>query len=276
MSYQALETSVETGNPVELYEFAIGIEVFRYTSSQLPYVLPDLTTYSPVVISRGSLEASAGDRSADRLEVRASASNEFVRKYIAGAPGLRATLTLKRIHRGDGAQETVVVFKGTVRNVAFTKDGREAIMQCLPLTSAINRTIPRLGFSGLCGHLLYDARCKIDLNNASFKFTGTVSAVSGKTITVTGAGAFGGALTDFFVAGYAEFQNDFRMIIAQSTDVMTLSLPFGASPIGASVVLRAGCKLRLAEDCVLKFSNKDNYGGFPFVPKRDIFRNGIQ
>jgi hypothetical protein len=48
MTYEAFESSVEGGRPVELYKFIIGADVYRYTSAEDEIVPPfDANTYFP-------------------------------------------------------------------------------------------------------------------------------------------------------------------------------------------------------------------------------------
>lgn len=277
MVFDTIESSQESGQPIELYEFRIGTNRWRRTSSENDVTLPStLETYTAAPIERGPLRQEVNDPTADRLEVRMPADDEFVTQFRNIAPGGKATLTLFRLHRGDlgGSDDRAQIFKGTVRNVSYADNGRVAVVQTLPLTSAAARSIPRRTYQGPCNHQLYDSRCTIDKDSSSFKFTGTVSAVNGDVITVTGAGAFN-ALADFFQGGYVEFENDFRDITAQSGDDLTLITPFLNSPNGETVIARAGCQHRLVTDCQTKFSNEDNFGGFPYVPKRNPYQTGI-
>lgn len=278
MAYDTIESSVESGQPIELYEFRVGTERTRLTSSENDVVIPSsLETYVAETISRGEIVDEVVARSSNRLEVRLPAENEFVAQFRSLAPGEFATLTLFRVHRGDlgGSDDRVTVFKGTVRNVSYVDNGRVAVVQVLAITSALSRPVPRRTYQGLCNHMLYDSRCTIDKDDPSFRLISTVTAVSGDVVTVSGANAFSGSFADFFVAGYVEFDNDFRTVVGQSGDDLTLILPFKESPLNQTVIARAGCKHRIVEDCTDKFVNVENFGGFPYVPKKNPFVTGI-
>lgn len=277
MVFDTQESSTESGQPIELYEFRIGADRTRLTSSENDVTLTTtLETFTAETISRGPLRQELNDPTANRLEVTLPADHDFVVDFRDIAPGQKATLTIFRLHRSDlgGSEETAVLFKGTVRNVAFTQQGRTAVMQVLPLTAAYSRPIPRRTFQGLCNHMLYDELCTLDKDDPSFKHIGTVTAVSGDVITVSGAAAFD-ALADFFEAGFVEFNNDFRTVVAQSGDDLTLIAPFLTSPNGEQVIVRAGCKHRAVTDCLNKFNNIDNFGGHRYVPKRNPFSSGL-
>jgi hypothetical protein len=67
---------------------------------------------------------------------------------------------------------------------------------------------------------------------------------------------------------------DRRLILSSSGDVLTLLLPFTSSPLGSTVIVFAGCDHTIAT-CKSKFNNVVNYGGFAFVPTKNIFQTGI-
>jgi len=278
MAFATNEEGVETGQPIELYEFHLNITTTRLTSAENDVTLPSTAiTYTAEAISRGRLLEAINDPSTNRLEVRLPANNDFVEQFRNIAPGQKATLTLYRMHRADlgSGDDRVTIFKGTVRSVSYVQDGREAVLQVLPLTSSYSKPMPRRTFQNGCNHMLYDGLCGIDKDSSSWKYSGTVLSVVGDVVTVSGAGSFSG-LSDFFVSGYMEFGNDYRTIVAQSGDALTLMAPFFSPPgVGQTVVCRAGCKGRVTTDCVNKFNNVNNFGGFPFVPKKNPFQTGL-
>ena len=273
MTFAAFETAQETGRPVELYEFLMGGEFFRFTSDQNDYTAAG-NTFIRENVSRSQLRVlpGGGQRDGEKLEVVLPAENGLVKKFVLVVPGKKPLMTLYRVHRNDPDQQLVTLFKGQVQSVSFTQNGRQATMQIAPLTVANSRPMPRHTYQNLCNHMLYDARCKILETDVTFRKFLPVTAASGSTITATGAGAFG---SDFFLAGFVEFQADFRLIVGQATDVLTLNLPFGVSPVGQTLRFQAGCKHRLVTDCQTKFNNVVNFGGFPFVPTKNPFETGL-
>lgn len=270
MSYDSYESSVESGDPVELYEFTLGTDTFRYTSDE-----DDITTaagtYTAVPISRERIIYETQEKASDRLQVTLPASNAFVSNFVDIVPGKIALLTILRYHRSDPAEEQVTIFKGILNTVRYSEEGKVALLQVMPLTSAQTRAIPRITFSGLCNHMLYDSRCKISETSSTWEKFLPVSAVSSNQITCTGASAFG---SDFFAGGFVEFDDDYRQVISQSGDVLTLNVPFAISPLNQTVRVLSGCSHELSV-CASKFSNAVNFGGFPYVPGRNIFVDGL-
>jgi len=212
--------------------------------------------------------------SSGQLTITLPLDNPVPQKFIVSLPGKVGTVQVQRAQFTDVAEEAVVLFDGFVANVSF--DGElEAKVLCNPNTKVFNRAAPRFQYMGLCNHILYDERCKVSIG--AFTFTGLVSAVAGNDITVNGAGGVG--LGDNFVAGFcrspAGTLDDARMVLAQAGDVMTLLLPFAISPIGQNVDLFAGCDHTLAT-CDSKFAAVLDYGGFPFVPRKNPFNTTLR
>lgn len=287
MTYEAFETSLEGGQPVELYKFTAGNLIFRFTSAEDDTIVfgpPNPAelqgTWTSIPISRGSIAASANSSRTDGISITMPSSEPLAQRYISIVPGVRTQLEIFRFHRGDLPNpEFITAFEGDVQTVAFTKAGRQATMQVLSLARARGRSVPRFTYQGPCNHMLYDARCKILETDPLFEKFLTVSAVdaSETVLTVTGAGGFVPA-ADFFVSGFLEFEDDFRGVVDQGgagDEDLTILVPFVDNPVGQQIRCLAGCKLRLSVDCEAKFANVINFGGWPYVPTKNPFETGI-
>ena len=269
--YDTLESSVESSRPIEVYEFGLGVTSYRYTSAEDDITL-GTDTFEKEAIKRGPIVQGSDDRDAI-LEIMTPALNTFVRKYIDIVPGQLASLSVIRVQRDEPTPWTqALVYKGYVQSVKFPKNGQEAVIAVRSIESTASRPIPRFTYQGLCNNFLYDGSCGVDSN--SFKFTGPVSAVSGNTITVTGAS---GEIDGYYNNGYVKPAGiqDFRMILDHTGDVLTLMLPFGEALAGTNVDIFAGCNLAIAGHCDTRFSNVARHGGFAFVPTVNPFESGI-
>lgn len=268
MTFAAFEGSAQGGHPVELYSLALGAETFRWTSAEDDYVFGG-NTFEAAEISRTRVLISSEERQ-DLLTVNLPASDPYVRKYIKNVPGKRGTLTVQRVHRFDPDQEAFVLFKGIVQAVAFSSDGVKASIAVRPLTTGLSQTIPRMTYQNLCNHFLYDERCKV--LQSLFQFTAVVSAVTGSTITVPGLSVNG---ADWAVAGFVQIPSgDFRLVLSQTGNDVRLLLPFSEGVLNVQVDVFAGCAHTIAV-CKTKFNNVINYGGFAFVPLKNIFETGL-
>lgn len=270
-TFDVLESSVESSRPIELYEFQVGSTVYRYSSSEDRITIGALV-YEPESIARTRIEMS-GDQDTRTLNIFVPSANVFAARYVSTVPGEKATVRCLRYQRDESPAfaTTVLLFDGVVQSVRFPNDGHSAEIAVRSIESALNRNIPRFSYTGMCNHFLYDSGC--GANPSNFDFIGTVSAVSGNVITVTGAGAAGFD----YSAGYARpvGENDFRLVLSASGDDITLLLPFASNVLGSSVQLFAGCDHLVEGDCALVFDRVAEFGGFPFVPNRNPFDTGL-
>ena len=128
-----------------------------------------------------------------------------------------------------------------------------------------------------CDADLGDGRCKINLNLAAYRGTGTIASVaSPRRFTVSGLGTFGhefftrGLLT--FTSGPAGGQKFEVKAHAKIAGVVSLELWAEAEgPPAASdgFTITAGCDKRI-ETCKTRFANAVNFRGFPEMPGNDF------
>ena len=267
MTYEAQETSSQGGQPVELYHFTIGTSHYRYTSAE-DEVSFSGNTYFPRQITRTDPAQSSEERR-QQLEITLPAEDEVASRYIGVVPGELMSLVVTRFHRGD--TEAWILWSGNITGASYREQGAVCSLRGVTTEAAFSRPIPRFKYQGLCNHILFDSGCGLDRN--SYKFSATCSAISGSTVTVPGLNAAHGA--NWALGGYISFNDtDFRLVVGQSGDVLTLRLPFESDPTGHTLDVYAGCDHTLSV-CNSKFSNNANYGGFAFVPSLNPFQVGI-
>ena len=264
------ERSVEASKPVEIYEFTLGIDApVRFTSAEDTISFGG-ENYLPESIERNSVALGKDERQR-LLQIKIPLANEFAAQYIGIPPGERAQVVVRRLQRDAIPFTARLLFDGFLQSVRFPDD-RWAILGVQSLEAALAQIIPRFTYQGLCNHFLYDNQCGIIATNFQLS-SALVTAESGNTITVTGAGASGLNFTGGFVKPIGV--NDFRMVTAQSGDVLTLLLPFKVSPLNQTIDAFAGCNRIIDEDCLLVFNNPEEHGGFPFIPKRNPIGGNI-
>ena len=272
MSYDQFETSIEGAQTLELYQFAFGADVYRFTSYNSDVTWGGLS-YQKAQISRSKQENAIED-AIKQMTITVNLENPVAQKFIANVPGILGTVQVLRANANDVAEETVVVFDGFVAQVK-NDAALEAQILCQPLTNLFQQTGPRFKSQGLCNHVLYDQRCKVV--RALFTYNGTVTGVSGSTITVNGLSANG---PTWAVGGFAQAPSsapeDKRMILSQSGDDITLLLPFSIPVLGIEVGVLAGCDHTIGGDCLNKFSNTINFGGSPYVPRKNPFNSTLR
>lgn len=268
MPFDTQERSVEAGQPIELYDFRLGTESFFWTTNPVAVTYNSLT-YEPLEISREAIQFSSDTR-AESLKITLPASTALVRKYINSVPGQRATLTITRVHRNDGSNQLVQLFKGLAQTVGFDQNGLLANIAVVPITAELANSIPRFVFSGVCNHVLYDNACTVA--QSLFRHQNQVTGVAGDTITVQGLSVKGNG---WATGGYIALPSgDFRQILDHTGDTIRVLLPFPSSPLGLTVEVFAGCDHSI-NTCSSKFNNVGNFGGFAWVPLRNPFSTGL-
>lgn len=276
MSFEPIETSREGGNVLELYTFVFGATVSRFTSYNRDIVFAGVT-WIATQISHTPLQASVEDAIND-IKIVVPIDNEIAVQYIPNVPGRVGSVTIDRAHADDPAEERVRVFEGFIAQAGNDGD-LEATLTCKPATSIFKRTGPRISYSGLCDHVLYDARCKTLRTGdpaGEFTLTGSVISISGNDIDVAGVTAAGAGFFDGgFVKTPSGGDDDARLILTSSGDTLTLLLPFSLDVLGTDVDVFAGCDHSLAT-CQAKFDNVINYGGFPFIPRKNPFNSTLR
>lgn len=267
--YDTEESSVENSQPFEIYRFLLGSEEFLY-SSTIDSQTIDGKVYVPTEIKRGQIAQGKTERTKS-LQVEIAATNALARRYVGPPPGRRAALSIFRVQRPDGTLTPTLIYSGTVKACRFPKNGNFAVMEVQSIEASSSRAVPRYTYMGMCNHVLYDSQCGV--SPASFTHAGVVTLVSSNQITVSGLNASGLDV----VGGYVDSSTgqEKRQVLAQSGDVITVLLPFEEDPTGTTVSVIAGCNKVLKEDCAQVFSNEINFGGFSFVPRRNVFTAGL-
>jgi uncharacterized phage protein (TIGR02218 family) len=264
MSFLSAETSIFGAKPIELYKFKRGSTVWLLCTSRKPVVYNG-ETYQPEYIKRDNMR-STGALGRQALNVTISATNALAKSYLGGMPSQVTTLTIYRKHVGEA--EVGQVWAGRVVSIEFSGD--EASVRCEPISTALRRIGLRATYQVLCRHALYGPQCRA----VKVPYTGAVSSVSGQNVTVSIAGGLP-ANAKYFTGGTMRFGDDAWLISDQNGIVMTLAQPPLGLKSGDSITLTAGCDHTAygPNGCLEKFDNLDNFGGFPFMPKRNPFGN---
>ena len=274
-TFDTFESSVEGSRPVEIYEFSIGAQTYYYTSSE-GSVTVGANDYTEEALSRGSIAKTA--QKDPTLSIKIPATNEFAARYIGPVPTDRATLSIFRRQRSATTGNlNVLIFKGDILSVKFPGDGTLAQIEARSIEGRTSAQMPRMTYQGVCNNFLGDRNCLVDMSGHNH--IGTITAVSGNVITLSGASTalnVNGQVIDF-VGGYCTPTgvSEYRSIIAQSGNDLTLQLPFSFDVTGASVQAFAGCDHIRDSDCALVYNNVSEFIGFHFVPTRNPFESGL-
>lgn len=272
--FDTLESSLESSRPIELYTFRVGGEVFRFTSAEDDITI-DSDVYIAEAISRTGISQDV-ENAKRNVIITCPSDNIFAKKFINIIPGSRASATIVRLQRDEvpAFDTLILLFKGQVLDVRYPQDGHAAEIVVQGIDSALGRNLPRFSYMSQCNHVLYGTGCKVD--PTLFTVTGNITDETGRKITLTGATI---QPDGFYTGGYCTPVSgdiDFRVIITHVGDVLTLLLPFASPVLNTEVQAFAGCDHIIEKDCAVKFDNVPEFGGFAFVPNRNIFSDGLE
>ena len=180
MTYQTAEDSAASGQPIELYDIAMGITHWRITSCG------EDTTYATHVYTSTPCERNEIEKTEeipkDSVEIKLSRGHALALLCLAGVPDEEVTITIYRGHSGT----YVTYFKGFL---TYVETDAENIPTCIfePRSSDLPFVGGRRRAMRICGHLLYGYRCGV--NKEAYRLDGTIDSISGVTITATEFGA---------------------------------------------------------------------------------------
>lgn len=269
MSYTGIESSIEQGSPVELYQFAVANGTTYYFCTGSDTITYGGHTYTPTPITRDNIPIDSKSRM-EVLKVTIPGSHALAQLYANLVPAFLTKATILRLHRTDTSNTVITLFSGVVRMVSFTEKEGTADIGIMPVTARFGRNLPRYTFQSLCGNIFGDRWCTINL--ASYTVTGAVSSmVSAVQFTVAGLSSQPDQWSN---SGYVTYGGDYRLITDQTGGVITIITPFSVNINGLTVSVVAGCD-HSQTACNRKFSNGVNYRGFPNVPTKNPFSAGI-
>lgn len=271
-SFDTLESSRQDSQPIELFRFTIGLDVYRYTSQATALVVAG-ETWEPEVVGRSEVRRDTNIETGG-ITLTIPATNAVARRFYGVPPGAPVEVLVTQLQREEpGFATHALIFLGTVTAVKFTNDGNSAELSVLSIEAGLVESTPTQTFMALCNHFVYSDRCGAD--PTAHRTSGEVTAVSlnGRTLTVTGVAASGRN----FVGGYCQVSgsNDSRTVIAQSGDNLTILYQFEESPLGATLLAHSGCDHKIDGDCALVFDRVIAHGGAVHVPGVNPFQTGL-
>lgn len=259
MSYASADTSIQSGRPVELFRFAHGANTYLYNSGPVDQSY-DGDVYAAAPIERGQVEASQEFGRA-YLDITVPYDNAVATLFTSGYPDGHVTLAIYRSHVGE--TEWISYWRGRVVSVAY--EGHKCKMRCEPVFTALQRAGLRAVYQLQCRHVLYGTNC--GAVKASHSVASTVTLFIENQVFVNGADAYADG---WFAGGEIETPHGRRMIVSHTGNSLMLSAGIPGLTVNDAVTLAPGCD-HTVDTCTSKFSNDLNFGGFPYLPKKNPF-----
>jgi hypothetical protein len=272
MTFDARERTRTLGQPATLYRFVYGTDptsFFAYTDARSPIDYGG-DTYEPIPIARGPV-ISSGSLDRSTMEIRLPRDLGVCELFQLYPPSHVVTLIIRQGHLDDPDDQWLVVWSGRVLSSA--RNDSEVVLSCEPVSTSMRRNGLRRFYGYGCPHVLYGNQCKA--SKAAATITTAVVSVSGFTITPTGA--WQGALANrVFRNGYVEWTKDgireVRSIQSVSGGVITVKGTLRTLATSDAIDVVAGCNHK-QDDCLNVHNNIRNFGGQPWIPFKNPFRN---
>lgn len=266
MAFEEREVSIQDGEPIELYEFMLYGQKYRFTSASEDYTF-DSQTYLAATISHDEFEQTS-EVPKNNITLQVPHDFTMLEFYENVPPSDVILLTIFQTHRGDG--DSAAVWVGRVINGLRKESGGE--LYCENVYTSLRRQGLRRTYGRLCPHVLYGPACKAQ--DTAFRITVQLDSVGGSIITSSVLASYP---DDRFAGGLLEWEQTPGRIERRglkshvgNTAVMTHPIPALTGLV--DVYLYPGCKHN-RPDCNDFFDNIENYGGFPFGQRQNPMGN---
>lgn len=263
MSIRNIETSEQLAQPVELFDIRISGLNLHLTSYNRNYEFENVM-YEAMQIKRNELKVdtnSFDDRVKVTLPVRSNVGQRILNSDLESTTSLTITRTFV------GITEKYIMWSGVI--VQKEIDSQYLHLICLPTAYVLEKIGNRAQYTRVCRHVLYSANCGADRN---------LSASENQVTEVTSALLqMKNPVDDSYKGGIVLLANGVsRLILSVDSKANTITVinPFLGTIKGENVVLYKGCDKSI-KCCTERFNNYENYGGFPFIPIRNIFSKSV-
>jgi len=259
-----------TNLPIYLIEIALDSATLRFAVNNEDVVFPTgVNTYTAWGIEFTRVLNKLTNE-IDRINFSFDNTDLAMATYLAANTFQGKTLSLKRVFSDllGLATYATIIFSGEIGGISIN----ESIFECTVLS-------PLVKLEKLVPSRLYQPNCTWD-------FGGTeCAATTGELTAQTADAACTSSLVkdaarteadDYWRDGIIEFttgdlDGEKRIINKSATGEITVITPFSAAPSeGNEYTIIRGCT-KIPSDCIGKFNNWVNFGGFVAVPQKEAY-----
>jgi uncharacterized phage protein (TIGR02218 family) len=174
----------------------------------------------------------------------------------------------------EAPEHRVCIWSGRLSEVM--REGARFTAQLVSMKAGFERKIGRV-YARNCDADVGDARCGVDLENPAFRGEGLVIEGPGpKRIRVSGLAGFDDGWFGEGVLAWTSGANAgaaARVVRHAGDEIELAAAPRFAIEVGDAFRVTAGCDRSFAA-CGARFSNRDNFRGFPHMPGPDAVLAG--
>ncbi len=228
---------------------------------------------SDPIVKRGGTRSVIGTEVSEMEVILLGDANTTVQSLSLGKFAVEggfdgATVSVQRHFAPDWDSTSVGslnMFLGRVGEVSIV--GAEVTLNVKSMLELLNVQMPRNLYSASCSRTLYDEGC--GLVAANFTVTANVTANSTRLTVNTNLSQSTGYFSLGTVEGITGLNAGIKRTVklhSNANGVLRVAFPFPYIPSpGDHFAVKPGCD-KLMATCNAKFSNLDNFRGFPFIP----------
>jgi len=265
-----------------LYEITHGSEIWRWTNYETDLTYGGNTFSAKDFEHTEIVDGFAWDSDQSSLKMRNYTGSPFERAFMATLTE-RLGVTIYECNPIGTISTRTFLFQGWARQPQA--DGPFVTVSLDPFGSLFTRKVPSVLIQPNDNYALFDAGNR--LNKSDWTFSGSITAISGRTLTMGSITWPGGTLPtigdNYFALGYAErpAPNFARIPIVASTAITGGHITFDLAWAITLTPTETGWKIypgydRTAATAASKFSNLTNFGGFDLVPASNPTLTALQ
>ena len=266
MSFNSLEISGDSSQPVELYEFTYQGVTHYYTSSEAPITI-NAVVYTPMQIARSAIQNS-GEIGKNNLTLTCPETFDMAVLFQAGPPDDIVTLVLKRAQYSALDLADIQIFwVGRITAVSWPPLRSEITLESI-FTALRQAGVHRI-YTVNCPYALYGSECTANI----LLYQQTIDIDGGQNGNILTASAFALEPNGWYAGGKVIWQSSpgvyvKRGIKNHTGDQVELTFAMPNFTAGTSVIVAPGCDHSFST-CGSKFANQANFGGFPFFQQKN-------
>lgn len=226
--------------------------------------------YEAVGISRTPIRTNIDSR-IDECSITLNNVTNRGSQLLASTDLIGRQVRILKVFQGllEDPANYILVFEGVTDEPTISKEVLR--LKIKSRLDSLTTLVPRRKYSRLCSWKFGSPECGINLNSVTATSTVT-DVVDGKVISMQGRND----PANYWVDGVLRVETpgrpvEKRLIIASAGNVVEVDFPFEHIAPGSALTIRRGCTKTYAQDCVGKFNNGTNFGGFVAVPtKREV------
>lgn len=265
-TFSSLETSVDSSQPIELYEFTYQGITDYYTSSEADLTI-GAVVYTATQIARSEITDS-GEIGKNNLKLTCPEDFPISNLFGAGPPDDIVTLVVKRVQLGAlDTADVQIIWVGRITVVGWPPLRSE--ITCESVFTSLRQAGVRRVYTINCPYSLYGSECAVDI----LAFEQSIVIDGGQAGNVLTASGFALKPNGWYAGGRVIWQSTPGIYVKRGIKnhvgdqcELTYALPNFSS--GTAITVAPGCDHSYAT-CISKFANGPNFGGFPYMMQKN-------